>query len=234
MQSATVAQSGVHLEYGNAWARPSGLQALDIFKGSSGETHADLFNNWHTYDEDVAMWGYTAPEVVTRMLMAQFDGRYLSSDFANLKVLDAGAGSGLVGLALSSRGFRHFTAIDASSSMLNATADKIGVYQREKMHVCDLNERLSFVDDVFDVTISVGALDYCAPTGVLDELARVTAPGGILAFTVPTDKLGAWDAAKSSLRHVADELYISDSMPLMPRRANFEDKGYVAHLYRLR
>jgi len=100
------------------------------------------------------------------------------------RVLDAGAGTGLVGEALAKMGYRDITGIDMSEVMLARAREK-KVYHALRRMV--LGERLDFADDHFQAVICVGVFTLGhAPAGSLDELTRVTRPGGLIVGTVQT------------------------------------------------
>ena len=108
--------------------------------------------------------------------------QYVPSD---ARILDAGAGTGLVGKALSDAGYRNLTAIDMSPGMLEEARAK-GVYRQLRRMV--LGERLDFPDDNFDAVVSIGVLTLGhAPARSLDEMVRVTKPGGHVIFTLRPD-----------------------------------------------
>tara|TARA_B100000029_G_scaffold133038_1_gene127048 strand:- start:8313 stop:8939 length:627 start_codon:yes stop_codon:yes gene_type:complete len=107
---------------------------------------------------------------------------YINSDSL---ILDAGAGTGLVGLLLNQAGCTNLVAMDLSTGMLEQ-ASKKQVYA--ELHQMVMGERLEFPSDHFDATITVGVLTIGhAPPTSLDELVRVTKPGGYIAFSLRSD-----------------------------------------------
>ncbi len=101
------------------------------------------------------------------------------------RVLDAGAGTGLVGQLLEQLGYTNLEAMDLSQGMLDE-ARKKGVYS--PFHRMALGERLDFPSDAFDAVICVGVLTLGhAPANCLYELVRVTRPGGHVVFTMRPD-----------------------------------------------
>jgi SAM-dependent methyltransferase len=72
-----------------------------------------------------------------------------------------------------------------SQGMLGQAAAK-DVYS--ELHRMVLGEPLDFPTDAFDATLSVGVLTVShAPVESLDELARVTKPGGHIIYTLRPD-----------------------------------------------
>ena len=130
------------------------------------------------YDRDIEEdFGYLLPQAAARALH-----RAAPPDAS---VLDAGAGTGLVGEALQALGFRNVDAMDMSQAMLAVAAAK-GVYrQRFEMR---LGEPLGFRAETYDAVIAVGVLTLGhAPPEALDELTRVTRRGGHIVFSMRDD-----------------------------------------------
>lgn len=101
------------------------------------------------------------------------------------KVLDAGAGTGLVGELLSGLGYRDLVAIDLSQGMLDEARNKNAYTE---LHQMVLGETLDFDSGLFEGVISVGVFTLGhAPAGAFDELIRVTKPGGYVVFSLRTD-----------------------------------------------
>ena len=101
------------------------------------------------------------------------------------KILDAGAGTGLVGKFLAEKGYKDITAIDLSRGMLEE-AKKKNVYR--ELHQMVLGEPLDFPSNSFDATISIGVLTVGhAPASSLDEFVRVTKSGGYIVFSLRPD-----------------------------------------------
>jgi predicted TPR repeat methyltransferase len=114
------------------------------------------------------------------------------------RILDAGAGTGLVGQALFDLGYHNITGIDVSSGML-AHARAKQVYT--SFHRMDLNGRLAIKNESFDAVISVGVLtDGHAPPACLDEFVRVCVPGGHIVMSLRCDRGGCYRDAIAALQ----------------------------------
>ena len=102
-----------------------------------------------------------------------------------LTVLDAGCGTGLVGVLLKEAELSSLTGIDYSPGML-AEAEKKGVY--DALHTMDMNLPLTLPSDSYDAVTCIGTFTstHVKPEAV-KELARVTRAGGALVFTVRDD-----------------------------------------------
>jgi SAM-dependent methyltransferase len=82
-------------------------------------------------------------------------------------------------------GFRRIVAMDISRGMLEE-ARKKNVYQ--EFHQMVMGDALGFDSGSFDAVVSVGVLTVGhAPAGSLDELLRITRPGGYVIFSLRPD-----------------------------------------------
>jgi len=143
------------------------------------EELTEKYDNWaKDYDAELQRdFQYIGPQRTTEFL-----ARYVSRE---AKILDAGAGTGLVGEVLTKMGYQNLVAMDLSEGML-AEARKKNVYR--EFHQMAMGEPLDFATDSFDAVVSTGVLTVAhAPASSLDELIRVTKPGGYIAFTLRPD-----------------------------------------------
>jgi MFS family permease len=132
-----------------------------------------------SYDAElVDGMGYRSPAAVTDVAR-----RLLSVD---ARILDAGAGTGLLGVALAGAGFTRLDGLDMSPGMLAIAARKnVYVDLREGR----LGKALDYDTGEFDGVVSAGVLTVGhAPAECLDELVRVTRPGGHVIFTLRSDQ----------------------------------------------
>jgi MFS family permease/SAM-dependent methyltransferase len=130
------------------------------------------------YDSGVGEeMAYASPRAV-----AEVARRLLEPEAA---VLDAGAGTGLLGVELARAGFQKLDALDMSGGMLDQAAGK-GVYR--DLQIGTLGETLDYETGSYDGVVSAGVLTAGhAPATTLDELVRVTRPGGHVIFTLRSD-----------------------------------------------
>ena len=143
---------------------------------------AALYDDWATgrYDADLATWGYSAPGRAADMVL-----KLLSTSTSNGPVLDAGCGSGLVGVQLQQRDVEQVIGGDFSPASVE-TARSRGVY-RDVVEL-DLNDPLEFADGTFRAVTSIGVFSYLADSeATIRELLRVVQVGGPLVFTQRTD-----------------------------------------------
>jgi SAM-dependent methyltransferase len=150
-----------------------------VYSSKNNSELTQRYDEWaKDYDRDLSeFFGWIAPKTASAYL-----AKYVHPDSI---VLDAGAGTGLVGLALAEHGFQNLTAMDLSEGMLKEARDK-NVYKKLDQMV--LGEPLGYETDSFDAVISVGVmtLGHAGPES-FKELLRITKPQGHIVFTIRTD-----------------------------------------------
>ena len=104
----------------------------------------------------------------------------------NAQILDVGAGTGLLGMALVDLGFTTLDALDLSPAML-AEAERKGIYGT--LTEGRLGERLAYDTGAYDAVVACGVLTTGhAPASCLDELVRITRSDGHVIFTLRSDR----------------------------------------------
>ena len=150
-----------------------------VYSSRNNQELADRYDQWASeYEQDLETgFGWLAPQRCCDAFAEYVD--------KNAKILDAGAGTGLVGQVLASMGYFNLIAMDMSRGMLDASRKK-SVYL--EFHQMVMGETLAFPTDAFDAVITVGVLTVGhAPAESLDELVRVTKPGGYIVFSLRPD-----------------------------------------------
>lgn len=161
-----------------------------VYEAGGLEEIAALYDDWaETYEAEMARAGYRHPTICLALL-----ARHLPRGAG--PILDAGAGTGILGEWLAIAGYPEAEALDLSEGMLAVVARK-GVYRR--LHRLALGQPLPFPDGAFPGIVSAGVFTtgHVGPEG-LDELVRICAPGGVIVLTVKTS---LWDGGFA--RHVA-------------------------------
>ena len=150
---------------------------LDIYKLKTSEELLKYYQDWtdnNKYNKDMVDWNYTAPQETVLILK-----KYAFNK--NCKILDAGCGTGLVGIELKKYGYSNIEGVDFSQSMLDLVPR--GTYK--KIEKIDLNKPLKFKDNMYDVLMCVGTFTYGhVKPKALDELIRITKNRGLICFTI--------------------------------------------------
>ncbi len=126
------------------------------YEDPSTDELMDVYAAWANYYESdlIDGHGYRAPEDA----VASFVALGLAS---NAHILDAGCGTGLVGLLLREAGFTRIDGADLSTEM-RAIAAQHGVYDR--LFQLDMTEDYGIAPaDAFDAVISVGVFGFGPP-----------------------------------------------------------------------
>ena len=150
-----------------------------IYSSKNEQELEERYDQWASnYEKNMAEdfgW-FGPPESVDAAV------KYVSKD---ARILDAGAGTGLVGQLLNEQGYQKLVAMDLSEGMLEQARQK-HVYG--EFHQMVMGETLDFPTDSFDAAISSGVLTVGhAPASSLHELVRVVRSGGHIIFTLRPD-----------------------------------------------
>lgn len=157
--------------------------ALDLVYAATSETElAAAYATWAAdYDRETLELGYCLPFLVTSWV-----ARHVPVGEGPL--LDAGCGTGLSGPCLRALGYHEIEGLDLSPEMLAAAAtrDAYGALKQAA-----LGGPLPWADGHFRAFLSTGVFTAGhAPASSLDELVRITRPGGHAIFTVRDSILG--------------------------------------------
>ena len=150
---------------------------LDIYKLKTSEELLKYYQDWtdnNKYNNDMVDWNYIAPQEMVLILK-----KYAFNK--NYKILDAGCGTGLVGIELKKYGYSNIEGIDFSQSMLDLVPQDV----YKKIEKVDLNKHLKFKNNTYDVVMCVGTFTYGhVKPQALDELIRITKNKGFICFTI--------------------------------------------------
>lgn len=149
-----------------------------VFTAKSKDESRQLYDQWaSSYDADMQIYSFTAPQIVAEMVP-----KYLKISPADATVVDAGCGSGLVGVTLHKSGFNTIDGLDLSEGMLKVAA-RTGAYR--KLEITDLTKKLDIEDSTYDALTCSGTFTHghVGPEP-LPELTRIVKAGGILVATV--------------------------------------------------
>ena len=153
------------------------ISKLDIYKIKKPEELLKYYQDWtdnNKYNKDMVDWNYTAPQETVSVLR-----KYALKK--NSRILDAGCGTGLVGIELKKYGYSNIEGVDFSQDMLDLVPQDI----YKKIEKVDLNKPLKFKANMYDVVMCVGTFTYGhVKPQALDELIRITKNKGLICFTI--------------------------------------------------
>lgn len=158
------------------------LELHKVYASDNPEQASAIYDGWaEEYEEHMKGSGYSHPAMVAAMLTRH-------QPAGGAPVLDAGAGTGIMGEILTALGYSHIDGFDASEGMLAFAAAK-DIYQNLRHGL--LGEALGYDEHAFAATVASGVFTQGhAPLDGLDELIRVTRPAGHIVFSISRTYLG--------------------------------------------
>ena len=137
----------------------------------------EYYDDWskdNKYNNDMNDWEYSGPKETSQIL-----AKYQKDK--NIKIYDAGCGSGLVGLELKKYGYSNFDGADISKELIN----KVPINLYNELKQLDLNKKIPKEDDFYDVVMCVGTFTFAHVNAqALDEFVRITKKNGFICFTI--------------------------------------------------
>ena len=125
---------------------------IPIYKLKAGKEVEDYYDEWtveNKYDKDMVDWKYSGPQETVDLLNKHIPNK-------DITILDAGCGTGLVGLELKKNGFKNFDGADFSQKMLDLVPENI--YQN--LFKIDLNKKIDIKDNTYDGITCVGTFTF--------------------------------------------------------------------------
>lgn len=197
---------------------------------TDSESIASYYDSWSAdYNESLAQWNYQSPQVA-----AELATRYTQHES---RVLDAGCGTGLTGVALKGQGFSDVVGIDISPKSLEQSAATNAYAQLLQINMQQFP--FPFEDDAFDAISCVGVLTYLPDTpATFREFCRIVRPGGYIIFTQRDDLYADRGYADvcGQLQNMGlwEEIFISEPMLYLPNNDDYADKILVIYsVYRV-
>jgi ubiquinone/menaquinone biosynthesis C-methylase UbiE len=145
-----------------------------------------LYDDWaKTYDSDMSDHDFTAPRLVAEALVRGLKLNHLPDQreaIGKVNIIDAGCGTGLVGVELAKLGAKHVDGLDLSGGMLDV-ASKTGAYKNFK--TADLTKSLPIADGTYDAVTCCGTFTHghLGPEP-LAEFVRIVKTSGVVVATV--------------------------------------------------
>jgi predicted TPR repeat methyltransferase len=148
---------------------------VPIYKLKTTEDIMKHYDKWgDKYDKDMVEWNYTGPQETVNI----FKKHTLSKD---IKIFDAGCGTGRVGIELKKFGYTNIDGADLSKKLLDLVPK--GFYN--KLEQIDLNKSLNKKSNIYDAVLCVGTFTFGhVKPPALDELIKIIKNKGLICFTV--------------------------------------------------
>ncbi len=150
---------------------------IPIYKLKTTEEVMKYYDEWgekNKYDQDMKDWNYTGPKETTEVFI-----KYAKDK--NIRIYDAGCGTGLVGIELKKYNYTNIDGADLSKKLLDLVPK--GYYQN--LEQVDLNMPLKAEDDQYSAVICVGTFTFGhVKPHALNEFVRITKNNGLICFTI--------------------------------------------------
>ena len=150
---------------------------IPIYKLKTTNEVMKYYDEWgikNKYDQDMIDWNYTGPKETVNIFK-----KYALNK--NIKILDAGCGTGLVGIELKKYNYLNIDGADLSKKLLNLVPK--GYYK--KLEQIDLNKIINTDNDTYGGILCVGTFTYGhVKPKALDEFIRITKNKGLICFTI--------------------------------------------------
>ena len=150
---------------------------VPIYKLKTTEEVMKYYDEWGTnnkYDQDMIDWDYTGPKETVEIFKNHAKNK-------EIKIYDAGCGTGLVGVELKKYGYNNFDGVDLSQELLDLVPH--GLYKN--LSKTDLNKPLNIKDNQYDAVLCVGTFTFGhVKPPALDEFIRITKNKGHICFTI--------------------------------------------------
>jgi predicted TPR repeat methyltransferase len=195
----------------------------------TAEVEAEFAEEAAQYECNLRAWDYRVPHDSTD-IFSQYVPR-------SAKILDAGCGTGLIGLTYEQVGYHNLFGCGLSAPMLEIARAK-AIYRG--LVRADLCRRLPYDDNAFEAVTCLATLGYvedAEPT--FREFCRVTNPGGIVFVSHRQDLFVERDclALCDRLEHEGlwQRVLYSDWKPYLPGHPAYMDKLRVGYfVYRVK
>ena len=145
------------------------------YEPRTSEEMREYYDRWaEVYDAELTENDYQQPRRCAEALVQHLENRDA------VRILDAGCGTGLSGLALFEAGFFHIDGCDISNAMLEK-AFQTDIYS--KLFVADLNKPIDSPDETYDAVTAVGVFSFGhIRADAIDEFLRILKPGAVIVI----------------------------------------------------
>ena len=150
---------------------------IPIYKLKTTDEVMRYYDDWglkNKYDQDMVDWKYSGPKETVEVFK-----KYAKDK--EIKIYDAGCGTGLVGVELKKFGYNYYDGADLSQKLLDLVPKNL--YQN--LLKVDLNQKIEIQDNAYDAVMCVGTFTFGhVKPPALDEFIRITKNKGLICFTI--------------------------------------------------
>ena len=148
---------------------------VPIYKLKTTKDIMQHYDKWgDQYDQDMVDWNYTGPKETVNIFKKYAENK-------DIKIFDAGCGTGLVGIELKKFGYTNVDGADLSKKLLDLIPK--GFYN--KLEQIDLNKPLNKKSNIYDAVLCVGTFTFGhVRPPALGELIKLVKNKGLICFTV--------------------------------------------------
>ena len=150
---------------------------MPIYKLKTTDEVMKYYDAWgvkNKYDQDMIDWNYSGPKETVQVFK-----KYAKNK--DIKIYDAGCGTGLVGAELKKFGYKYFDGADLSQKLLDLVPKEL--YQN--LSKVDLNKNIEIKNNTYDAIMCVGTFTFAhVKPHALDEFVRIVKNKGLICFTI--------------------------------------------------
>ena len=160
-------------------------QAVDAALHLDGDPEklGSYYDNWaSSYEDDMAEVSYSGPQIGGKLLR-EFQATEGQKPDLSARIVDAGCGTGLVGVALAEIGYENIDGFDLSESMAQK-ARKTKTYRQVFGSIDIMNVANTVGLQAYDALLCIGVftLGHVPPQAMV-QLIQLVRPGGLLIVT---------------------------------------------------
>ena len=150
---------------------------IPIYKLKTTDEVMRYYDDWgleNKYDQDMIDWKYSGPQETVEVFK-----KYAKDK--DIKIYDAGCGTGLVGAELKKFGYNYYDGADLSQKLLDLVPKNL--YQN--LSKADLNKKIEIKNDTYNAVMCVGTFTFGhVKPSALDEFIRIVKNRGLICFTI--------------------------------------------------